>query len=346
MDPLSQGALGAAAAGSAAPRARITAAAVLGTLSGMAPDLDVLIRSSSDPLLFLEYHRQFTHALVFAPVGALLCAAVAYPLARRWLTFPVTYALCLLGFASHGVLDACTSYGTQLLWPFSDARVAWNRVSVIDPLLTLPLVGLVAAGLATGRRLPVRLALVWVLGYLALGALQGWRAERAALALAEARDHRPERLLVKPSFGNLLLWKVVYSAGGHFQVDAVRLGRAATYFPGARVRRLAVEHDLPWLEPGSRQHRDLQRFRWFSDGYLAEIPAGSGRVVDVRYSLVPNRLEPLWGIRLDATVPADAHAGYFTARETSAADRRALTAMVLRPGRPLPPQQEPTKARP
>ncbi|WP_256927785.1 hypothetical protein, partial [Vibrio parahaemolyticus] len=28
---------------------------VLGVASGMAPDLDVLIRSSSDPLLFLEY---------------------------------------------------------------------------------------------------------------------------------------------------------------------------------------------------------------------------------------------------------------------------------------------------
>jgi len=36
---------------------------MLGFLSGMAPDLDILIRSSTDPLLSLEYHRQFTHFL-------------------------------------------------------------------------------------------------------------------------------------------------------------------------------------------------------------------------------------------------------------------------------------------
>ncbi|GAL32009.1 integral membrane protein [Vibrio maritimus] len=40
-------------------------AGALGLLSGLAPDIDVLIRSSHDPLLFLEFHRQFTHSLLF-----------------------------------------------------------------------------------------------------------------------------------------------------------------------------------------------------------------------------------------------------------------------------------------
>ena len=44
-------------------------------VASVAPDLDVLIRSSVDPLLFLEFHRQFTHSLVFIPIGAALCAA-------------------------------------------------------------------------------------------------------------------------------------------------------------------------------------------------------------------------------------------------------------------------------
>ena len=38
----------------------------------MAPDLDVLFQSPTDPILFLEFHRQFTHSLVFIPIGALL----------------------------------------------------------------------------------------------------------------------------------------------------------------------------------------------------------------------------------------------------------------------------------
>src|SRR5690606_37296019 len=109
----------------------------------MAPDLDTLIRSGSDPLLFLELHRHFTHSIAFVPIGALLCAAALHPLVRRRMPFRRAYLFSLLGFGSHALLDACTSYGTLLLWPFSDVRVAWSVVSVVDPLFTLPVVALV-----------------------------------------------------------------------------------------------------------------------------------------------------------------------------------------------------------
>ena len=78
MDPLSQGVLGAAAPKSVAPPEHARIAALLGFLAGMAPDLDVFIRSSADPLLFLEYHRQSTHALIFIPVGGLICGLQAW----------------------------------------------------------------------------------------------------------------------------------------------------------------------------------------------------------------------------------------------------------------------------
>ena len=68
MDPISQGAWGATFAQSAARKSQVKAATLMGCFGGLAPDLDVLIFSPSDPLLFLEYHRQFTHALIFIPV--------------------------------------------------------------------------------------------------------------------------------------------------------------------------------------------------------------------------------------------------------------------------------------
>ena len=43
-----------------------------------------------------------------------------------------------MGYATHGLLDSCTSYGTQLFWPFSDVRVAWDTMSIVDPLFTVP----------------------------------------------------------------------------------------------------------------------------------------------------------------------------------------------------------------
>ena len=69
MDPISQGIVGAVCARTARPGLSGDTL-LLGALAGMAPDLDVLIRSGTDPLLFLEYHRQFTHSIAFAPIGA------------------------------------------------------------------------------------------------------------------------------------------------------------------------------------------------------------------------------------------------------------------------------------
>ena len=44
----------------------------------------------------------------------------------------------VFGYATHGLLDACTSYGTVLFWPFSNERLTWNNISIVDPLLTIP----------------------------------------------------------------------------------------------------------------------------------------------------------------------------------------------------------------
>ena len=166
MDPFTQGALGAALPQATCRKPQVVAAGILGWLSGMAADLDVLIRSSADPLLFLEYHRQFTHSLVFIPVGGLITASLLHwILRRRWkLEFRQTALFCTLGYATHALLDAATSYGTMLLWPFSNERFAWKIVSVVDPLFSLPVIALVVLSALKRKQVFARLALVWAGG--------------------------------------------------------------------------------------------------------------------------------------------------------------------------------------
>ena len=233
MDPISQGTLGAVASQVVPRPEKLRAVAFLGCIAGMAPDLDVFVNSSSDPLLFLEYHRQFTHALLFIPVGAALVALPLHPFVRRTLQFRQTYLACLLGYATHGLLDACTSYGTQLLWPFSDERVAWNNISIVDPLFTVPLLCLVILAAVLRRRALALAGLIWAIGYLLLGAVQHQRAEAAGAQLAAERGHQPHRLSAKAGFANLLVWKVVYEHDGRFYVDGIRAGPAVTVCPGA-----------------------------------------------------------------------------------------------------------------
>lgn len=317
MDPLTQGVIGASLPQAVARRGDAVSAGLLGFLAGMAPDLDVLIRSAEDPLLFLEYHRQFTHALIFIPVGGLLCALFLHGVfgRHRQLPFNRTLLFCTLGYATHAVLDACTTYGTMLFWPFSDMRIAWNTVSVIDPVFTLPILLLVLfAGLRQRPQL-ARLALVWAMAYLALGLWNRNTAMAVGESLAESRGHTPLRLEAKPSFANILVWKVVYETDSRFYVDAVRTGWVPRVFPGESVAKLELARDLPWLDPNSQQALDVERFRWFSNGYIARDPKIANRVIDIRYSLIPNEVAALWSIELVPGVPIDRHVRYTTHRD-------------------------------
>jgi inner membrane protein len=337
MDLLTQGVLGAALAQSAAPREQARLAAGIGFAAGLLADADALIRSPSDPLLVLEYHRHFTHALAFVPVGALVAAALLWPLLRRRLPFARLYLYSLLGYALSGVLDACTSYGTHLLWPFSDQRVAWSIVSIVDPLFTLLLGAPLAAGVVLRRAAPARVGLALAAGYLALGLLQHERAESVARALAAERGHRPERLLVKPTIGNLLLWRAVYVDGGRAYVDAVRVGAGgALVYAGSSVALLDPARDLPWAPPGSRARLDIERFVAFSDGYAARHPERADFIGDVRYAMLPTSVAPLWGVVHDGRDPA---AGVtFEAARTLApqARQRFLDMLAGRGGEPRP----------
>lgn len=329
MDPVTQGTLGSALPQAVTSAGKLRTFAWLGCLAGMAPDLDVLIRSSTDPLLFLEYHRQFTHALVFIPIGALICAGLFYPLARRRVTFGETYLACLLGYATHGVLDACTTYGTMLLWPFSDARIAWNTVSVVDPLFSLPLIALVIAGVVRRNPWLARIGLAWAALYLTFGIVQRERAEAVGWETAAQRGLEPIRLEAKPGFANLFLWKIVTETEDHFHVDAVRLYVEPTFFEGDEARKLDVARDLSWLDPTSQQARDLERFNWFSNRYLALDASRENFVIDVRYSVVPNQIHPLWGIQLDPDAGPDVHVEYIADRSGSAERVDELERMLL-----------------
>ena len=241
MDPVSQGVVGAALAQSALPRRQMAIVALIGALAGMAADIDVLIQSPDDPLLFLEFHRQFTHSLVFIPVGALLVAGALRTLTRNraaWqdVTWNHLYLAAFAGYASHGLLDSCTSYGTQLFWPFTDARVSWDIISIVDPLFTIPLLVGVIASARSSRVVYARGAALWALVYLGIGVIQHERAMSVASAVAVQRGHTAERLTVKPSFANLLVWKAIYLDDAEYYVDAVRVGPKPTWCFGQRIR--------------------------------------------------------------------------------------------------------------
>ena len=313
MDPLSQGTVGAVFAQSTSNKSNIFKVGLIGFLAGLAPDLDVFIGSSTDPILFLEFHRQFTHSLIFIPFGSLIVSLLVFPLVKRSMSFKNVYIASLLGYATHGLLDACTSYGTLLFWPFSKERITWNNISIIDPLFTIPVLLLAATAIKTKKKVFSFFAIGWIAFYLSLGFVQYERALSTANELANSRGHNAERLTLKPSFGNLILWKSIYQHNDTFYVDAIRTVQLSTWCVGESIRAFDYEQHLPDLDEDSQQKKDIERFRWFSQDYLG-YDEEKNIVTDVRYSMIPNQIDPMWGLVIDDQLDINEHAIWWTSR--------------------------------
>ncbi|MDC6466666.1 metal-dependent hydrolase [Methylophilaceae bacterium] len=330
MDPLTQGTIGAVLP-QALSKKNLGIVALLGFLSGMAPDLDIFIRSSTDPLLSLEYHRQFTHSLVFIPFGGLICALFLFVVFKKIspFNFKKTWLYCTLGYGTHGLIDACTSYGTLLFWPFSDIRIAWNNISIIDPLFTIPLILLIAFATIKKKNVYSKIALGWAVIYLMIGVYLHNVAINVGKEIAEQRGHIVTRIKAKPSFANLILWKTIYETDNQFYVDATNL-LFNKIIPGESIKKLNQEEDFPWLKEESQQYKDVERFKWFSNDFLAVNPRNKNQIIDIRYSGIPNEIGGLWGVQLNPNKHNQEHVEFVSMRSASIERFKVLRDMILK----------------
>lgn len=292
-------------------------ATVAGGLGGFLPDMDVLIRSSTDPLLFLDYHRHFTHSLFFVPFGGLITALLLWPIFRKNHSFKKLYLFSFLGYLTHGLLDACTTYGTYLFWPFSNMRVAWHSISIIDPLFTLPLLAFVIFALVKKSSKIAIIGTLVALSYLGFGFLQNNRATVVQNELIAVRNHQPVRAEVKPTLFNLVLFRSVYEHEETFYVDAINIfpGRTPRVYQGDSIQKLIPEKINP-IPLDSKQFQDVLRFQHFSNDYLSWHPQHPYTIGDIRYALLPHSTEPLWGIILNPK-QVDTHVRYKNFRQVT-----------------------------
>ncbi len=318
-------------------------AALAGLASGLLPDADVFLRSASDPLFNLEYHRHFTHSLIFSPVIALFGACIAsslYAVFKKRIDWKMLLLPAWLAGLSHIFCDIWTSYGTRMWWPFSNQRVALDWISVIDPLFTVPLAACTALALRYANKKAAAAGLIWGLVYLSFCVTQQHRAKAALTGwLAQQNLPAAERLSVRPSFGNVLFWRGMAVHGGVCRVVAIRCGwpgdiqlspgQSSPLFasPEAAIAGFSVPAD-------SVQARDIARFYHFSDGWIGRFPGKPDILGDLRYATVPDEIKPLWGIRL---TPEDAgrHVDFLTFRDGGAPSIDRLWNMMKGTAKPL-----------
>ncbi|MFY0653916.1 MAG: metal-dependent hydrolase [Cyclobacteriaceae bacterium] len=209
MDSLTQIVLGAAVGEAVLGKKVGNKAMLYGAIAGTIPDLDVLASHFTDSVTALSIHRGFTHSIVFsilfAPVfGWLVSRYEAIKDFKDWSW------LFFWAFVTHPILDAHTTWGTQLFWPF-DIRLAFKTIFVIDPLYTLPfLVFLILAMNQTRsskkRELYNRVGLLVSSSYLLLTFFLKWMAFSQFESALKTQNVDYRQIDTRPSPMNTVLW--------------------------------------------------------------------------------------------------------------------------------------------
>ena len=192
---------------------------------------------------------------------------------------------------THPLLDCFTAYGTQLFQPLADSRVAWNTISVADPIYTIPFLILLvwARTRVQGSEWRARLnkaGLILSSVYLALTVVNYFNVDSVMDATLEEEGIVAERTVVSPSILNNVLWsgtakdaqKDLYYFSQYSLFDAERRFQPFT--------EIAGNHH--WLAPYA-EDRDVRIIRWFTKEYYGVIPTDTAahlQISDLRYGLI------------------------------------------------------------
>jgi len=276
VDSLTQAVLGATLQTALLGRWQGRRALLYGAALGTLPDLDVFI-DYGHAVNEMTYHRGFSHSLfVLTGVALLLtwlCGRWRDPCYSRRRLF-LTLWLVLV---THPLLDAFTTYGTQLFWPLPTTPVAWSSIFIIDPLYTLPLLLAVLAGLLFGPRgRPPRLAVAALLvstAYLGWTLVAKYSAERQVRTALAAQGQQDVRLFSAPLPFTSLLWRVMVDDGPERYREAW-VGLLDEYPP--ELVALPRGGELAPLLAASPAE---QRLRWFTGDWLRYDRLGNDLVV-------------------------------------------------------------------
>jgi len=278
MDSITQAALGASLAGAVAGKTLGRSALLVGAALGTLPDLDVVIDYGTAIANFTQ-HRGFSHSLfILFPLSFF----IAYGL-HRWrpvLGYKRWFAVTALILLTHPLLDAFTTYGTQLFWPFG-SPVAIHSIFIIDPLYTLPLLGGILAFLFRGPDTRAVMA-----GLVVSTLYLGWTvtaqqiiSDRVESALAQ-EGLRDAPRMVQPMPFNTILWRVTVMA------EDRRAEIVTGFLDGEGPVTVENFPRNPELAKAAVSLEEARRLEWFTDGFLHyENSNGQLTATDIRLGI-------------------------------------------------------------
>jgi len=260
MDPvthISSGIMGALAARKWMPGARYLVP--FGMLCSWIPDADIFF-GRGDPEFNLLHHRGISTSFFGGLILALALAAIYRRVSRNTpFTSAAVFAYAMI--LTHIWLDLITTYGTQILAPFSTRRFALDGAFIIDPLFTLTalvLIGL-AIVLKNSRHALALAGMVWFFAYPLANMAAGAYLETVYAQRLTRHGIAFDTVHVTPDALSPRYWKVVTTQGEDYLLDTLDL-LGGEVEPMRRFRRA----DTGELASLGRRESMFATYAWFA----------------------------------------------------------------------------------
>lgn len=296
MDSITQGLLGAAVAEAALGHKIGRKAALFGAACAVIPDFDI-ISAYWGRWAAMKYHRAETHSFLVLPIFCLVFGYLGYRfLGKRKTPYTWWLIMAVLAFYTHPMLDACTTYGTQLFAPLSRVRYGFDIIGIIDLFYSVPLLiaFIVSIACKNKRQLARYVAIIMLLissSYLILGYTQREKAKEIARAQLENDGVKIRKLRATPSLMTVFLWRVVAE-----DEEGVYYGGTLSTLKPERINFISKH---PTEDSCTRKIMESPKgklFKWFSDGYFViekldnnNTSGKQYRITDMRYAMADQK---------------------------------------------------------
>lgn len=294
MDSLTQIVLGSACGEAVLGKKIGNKALLFGGIAGTVPDLDVFVGRLlyKNEIQAMAFHRGIMHSIFFAVFASLLLGWLVHWIFDRKKRFGKVnlkdwILLFFWAIFTHPILDCFTAYGTQLFAPFSNYRVAFNNISVVDPFYTLPFLMCLLVLMFFKRSSGVRF-LILKLGfgfstiYMLLTFVNKSYINTVFKSSLKTQSIEHHRFRCQPTVLNNILWYGIAESDAHYHLALYSVFDKSK--APKKWHKIAKNHHLLPI-----QDQDIQTLIWFSNGFYSISPTDKNKEYifkDLRYPLL------------------------------------------------------------
>ncbi len=253
-------------------------AMLLGALANTIPDFDVAYALfEPDDIKNFVFHRSYTHSLLAIGLLPFLSAWLSHRLSKKPISYGHWYWFWFAGMLTHVAIDCTTTYGTKVFTPFSNYQVAFNNLSIIDPVYTIPFLLFVLAGLFVSRNSALKRKLVWAgIGvssfYLLATFFIKWNVHNKFKSSLQEQSISYNELNTTPTILNGILW-----SANAFNDSVIYIAEYSYFNPSIPIEWVGFKRNLNSIKEFDCDA--MRKIQWFADdNYLVE-PQGKDTLI-------------------------------------------------------------------